>query len=134
MLRASLGDQELEILRYVAAYGPSTVGEVSDGFGTPQGLSRSTVVTVMERLRKKGFLHREKVEGVFRYSCPVSQDEIEGGLIQRFVERTLAGSLLPFAAYFSRSNQLSTEERTELERLIAKMQPEPLPDMKEKEQ
>lgn len=131
MLKASLGDQELDILRYVAEHGPRTVGEVAEGFGMPHGLSRSTVVTVMERLRKKGYLHREKVEGVFRYRCPVSQDEIVGGLIHRFVEKTLAGSLLPFAAYFSRSNQLSTEERAELERLIAKLQPELNSDQKE---
>ncbi len=53
MLRASLGDQELEILRHVSEHGSRTVGEVVDGYGTPHELSRSTIVTVMERLRKK---------------------------------------------------------------------------------
>jgi predicted transcriptional regulator len=125
MQRASLGDQELEILRYVAEFGPNTMGEVVDGYGTPRDLSRSTVVTVMERLRKKGYLQRDTVEGVFRYRCSVDQDEIVGGLIHRFVEKTLAGSLLPFATYFSRSNRLSESEQAELELLIAKLEGTP---------
>src|ERR1700721_205836 len=120
MLKASLGDQELELLRYIAEFGPSTVGEVADGYGSPHDLSRSTVVTVMERLRTKGYLSRDKAAGVFRYRCAVDQDEIVGGLIHRFVEKTLAGSLLPFAAYFSRSSRLSESERAELELLIGK--------------
>lgn len=131
MLRPSLGDQELEILRYLAEYGPGTVGEVVDGFGTPHGLSRSTVVTVMERLRKKGYLHRDKADGVFSYGCALDQDEIVGGLIHRFVEKTLAGSLLPFAAYFSHSNRLSKAEQAELEMLIAKLEGAPAPETEE---
>ncbi len=59
---------------------------------------------------------------MFRYRCSVDQDELVGGLIHRFVEKTLAGSLLPFAAYFSRSDRLSESERAELEVLIAKLE------------
>lgn len=122
MISGSLGDQELELLRYLSEVGGSTVGEAAEGYGVPRGLSRSTVVTVMERLRKKGFLVRDRGEGTFTYRCSVDKDEIEGGLIQRFIDKTLAGSLLPFAAYFSRSERLSAEERTELEALISKLE------------
>jgi len=127
MLRASLGDQELELLRCLAERGPSTVGEVVDVYGTPHDLSRSTVVTVMERLRKKGYLYRDKTDGIFRYRCSVDKDELVGGLIHRFVEKTLAGSLLPFVGYFSRSDRLSESEHAELELLIAKLEGAPPP-------
>ncbi len=118
----SLGDQELALLRYIAAREAVTVGEAAEGFGAPQNLSRSTIVTVMERLRKKGYLTRKKHNDVFRYSCPVAQEELMGGVVRRFVEKTLAGSLSPFVRYFASSDKLSPQEVAELERLIGKLQ------------
>ena len=51
MKTRTIGDQELALLRYVAEEGPVTVGQAAEGFGAPRGLARSTVLTVMERLR-----------------------------------------------------------------------------------
>lgn len=128
MAKSSLGEQELELLRYVAEHGPASVGEVVEGFGEPQGLTRSTVVTVMERLRKKGYLAREQQGGVYRYTSPVPKEELMGGLVRRFVERTLAGSLTPFVNYFASAERLSDAEMSELRRLIAKLETNtPLP-------
>src|SRR5271166_3494475 len=95
----SLGDQELALLRYVAEHAPATVGEVAAGFGEPNGLARSTVETVMERLRKKGYLARSRQAGIFRYTATMAPQELMTGLVRQFVERTLAGSLLPFVNY-----------------------------------
>jgi predicted transcriptional regulator len=122
MQRPSLGDQEFALLRYVAEQGAVTVGEVAAGFGEPQGLARSTVVTVMERLRKKGYLTRKKHDGVFRYVSPLAKEEILGGLVHQFVEKTLAGSLVPFLTYFSQRRRLSAEELTALHQLVEKLQ------------
>jgi predicted transcriptional regulator len=122
MEKPSLGNQELALLRYVTEHEPVTMGEVAEGFGQPQGLTRSTILTVMERLRKKGYLTRKKTDDVFRYSTSVPQDELLGGLVSHFVEKTLAGSLAPFIAYFARSQRLSDGELAELKRLIEKLQ------------
>ena len=43
----TLGELELELLRWIAQRGPTTVGEALEGYGVPHGLARSTVVTVM---------------------------------------------------------------------------------------
>jgi predicted transcriptional regulator len=122
MRKPSLGEQELAILRYVAEHGPVSGGEVSEGFGTPRGLTRSTTTTVMERLRRKGYLTRKPYGGVFRYASPVPQEEILGGLVRHFVEKTLAGSLAPFVTYFTQTNKLSPDELAELQRLVAKLE------------
>lgn len=118
----SLGDQELALLRYIAEQAPATVGEVAAGFGEPNGLARSTVETVMERLRKKGYLTRNRQEGVFRYTATVAPQELMTGLVRQFVERTLAGSLAPFVNYFSQKNLLSVAELRELERMVGKLE------------
>jgi predicted transcriptional regulator len=117
----TVGDQELTLLRYIADGGPSTVGEVAEGFGEPRGLARSTVLTMMERLRQKGRLEREQVEGVYRYRSLVSEGDLLRGAVQTFVERTLAGSVSPFVAYLTETGDVSDAELAELEDLVSRL-------------
>lgn len=124
MRNRSVGEQELALLRYVAASAPASAGEISLGFGEPNGLARSTIETVLERLRKKGFLKRSRVGGVYRYEPTEGPQELVGGLIEQFVEKTLEGSLIPLVAHFSKSGRLSPGEIEELERLVRKLEGE----------
>lgn len=117
----SIGDQELALLRHVAEQGPSTVGQVAEGFGAPRGLARSTVLTMMERLRQKGHLHRRQVEGVYHYVSPVPAHEVLRGAVSAFVERTLAGSVSPFVAYLAENADVTEEELAELEELVGRL-------------
>jgi predicted transcriptional regulator len=121
MMKA-VGDQELAVLRYVAEHGPVTVGEVAERFGEAQGLARSTILTVMERLRKKGHLTRRKVEGVFQYSSPVPASELLRGVVGDFVQRSLAGSLSPFVTYLAEAEDVSEEELKQLQDVVARLQ------------
>lgn len=125
----SLGDQELEVLRYVAEHAPISVGEVAAQFGEPRGLARTTILTVMERLRQKGYLTRQKKDNIYRYWPQMPQGEVLKGLVQEFVEKTLAGSLSPFVAYLAEAEGLSEEELVELRRIV-----ETLPSAREPKQ
>lgn len=118
----TIGDQELALLRHVAERGPVTVGEVADSYGVEKGLSRSTVLTMMERLREKGRLERKKREGVFHYFSPVPSSELMHDVVESFVERTLAGSVSPVVNYLAERSEVSAEELADLERLVAKLQ------------
>jgi len=122
MLQMTLGEQELELLRYLAERGPATVGEVTEGFGKERSLARSTVKTMMERLEKKGYLACERGEGVFRYHTAVPQQELLTGLVRRFVERTLAGSVSPFVTYMAEGKEVSDAEFAELQQLVEHLQ------------
>ena len=118
---ASVGEQELALLRHIADRGGATVGEVVAQFGAANGLARSTVITMMDRLRKKGFLNRRLAGGVYRYQTRASSD-LTRGAIHRFVERNLGGSVAPFVAYLAESARLSDEEVEELEATVARLQ------------
>lgn len=122
MSTKSIGDQELALLRHVAEVGSVTVAQAVEGFGAGRGLARSTVLTMMERLRAKGHLVRRRAGGVFRYSSPASAGEVLRGVVRSFVEKTLAGSVSPFVSYLVESAEVSDEELAELERLVAKLQ------------
>lgn len=120
-MKQTLGDQELALLQYIAEHGAASVGEMAVAFGEPRGLARSTVLTVMERLRKKGYLERRQVDGVFRYDSPSGSDELLQGAVGRFVEKTLRGSVSPFVAWMSRRTEVSDTELKELEQLVARL-------------
>lgn len=121
MPRSSIGEQELALLRHIADRGGVTVGEAADEFGAARGLARSTVLTMMERLRRKGQLSRRSLDGVYRYRARTSSAELMKRAVQRFVERNLDGSVSPFLAYLSDSPRVSERELHELEEIVAKL-------------
>jgi predicted transcriptional regulator len=121
MTESSIGEQELALLRYIADTGGATVGQAADQFGTERGLARSTVLTMMERLRRKGYLVRRLADGVYRYRARSSSAELLKSAVQRFVERNLDGSVSPLLAYLSDGGNVSETELRELEEIVAKL-------------
>lgn len=118
-----IGDQELLLLQYVTdRAAPVTVREVTQEWGeqrTPP-LARTTILTMMERLRKKGLLEREKgADGsTFQYRPSVEKAVLMQGLVRDFVAKTLGGSVSPFVAYLADAKELSRTEIAELRRLV----------------
>jgi predicted transcriptional regulator len=121
MGESTVGEQELALLRHIADRGAVTVGEAADEFGATRSLARSTVLTMMERLRRKGRLSRRLQDGVYRYRARTSSAELLKGAVQRFVERNLDGSVSPVLAYLSEAGQVSDAELRELERIVARL-------------
>lgn len=113
-----LGELQLEVLRFLTEQGPLTVGEVAARFGEPRGLARTTVLTVMERLREKGYLTRRKQDGVYRYAPYAGKPQLLQDLIRQFVERTLEGSVSPFIAYLAAERDLTDAEIAALRQLL----------------
>ena len=122
MRKNSIGEQELALLRHIADRDGVTVGETADEFGASRGLARSTVLTMMERLRRKGYLGRRLVDGVYRYRARESSANLLKDAVQRFVERSLGGSVTPFLAYLSDAGKVSPRELRELEDIVARLQ------------
>jgi predicted transcriptional regulator len=119
--QTGLGEQELQVLKYVTDHAPVSVREVAEMFGEPRGLARTTLLTVMERLRKKGHLTRRKAGSVFEYMPAVSKQDLMQKLVEDFVEKTLGGSLTPFVAYLADNKGLSDNELSDLQRLVSKL-------------
>jgi predicted transcriptional regulator len=115
--------QELRFLRYIAQHGPLTVGRVAEELGAELGLARSTVLTVMERLRRKGHLRRRRSDGVFVYASTLDHDRLMRATVGQFVERALGGSVLPIAAWLSDRVEVTEEELAELRAIVSKLRP-----------
>jgi len=116
--KATLGSTEIEILRYLGDRPAQSVGEVADHFAQTTGQARTTILTIMERLRKKGYLTRKQVKGVYHYSPKVPKHDFLRGLVRSFVDTTLGGSVSPFVAYLSESGPVSDQDLDHLKQLV----------------
>jgi predicted transcriptional regulator len=120
--RETIGREEMQVLRYVAERHPVSVREVADHVAATSGKARTTVLTVMERLRVKGYLVRRKTGGVYLYSPRRSQADVLRNLVADFVREALGGSVSPFVAYLAEEANLKDEEVRELARLVADLE------------
>jgi predicted transcriptional regulator len=111
-------NQELDCLLHLAQHGPLTATGLWEGFGAPRGLARTTVLTVLERLRSKGHVGRRLPGGVYRYRALEGHVETMRRSVGQFVDRALGGSISPFAAYLSERTNVSDEELAELNRAV----------------
>lgn len=112
--RAKIGPAQLEVLRYIQDHHPVTVRQVAEHLAETRGLTRTTALNVMERLREKGYLNREPVQGIYRYFPVQPKPQLLRGLVRDFVDQMLGGSLEPFVAYLAEEANLSEEELARL--------------------
>ena len=117
----TLGKAELELLQYIDERHPITVRDVADHWEKKAGLARTTVLTMMDRLKDKGFLTRKKIDGVFHYSPMRSASSVLEGLVKDFVHGVLGGSLAPFAAYLNDAKDLDPEEVAKLKKIVREL-------------
>ena len=123
MKNLGLGEQELKLWRFVAQSGPLSVGEAAERFGAAEGLARSTILTVMERLRAKRYLVRRREGGVYKYASARPYGDVLKDVVDSFVDTALAGSLSPFVAYLVEQPDLTSEEIERLQTLLRDLEP-----------
>ena len=106
------GDLESAIMDVMwAADRPFAVRDVRERMSYPRPVAYTTVMTVMDNLRKKGWLRRTDHGRAYRYEPTVSGDEYSAGVMRQ----GLAASSDPAAALMRFVGDLSAEEANALE-------------------
>ena len=113
-----VGRAEVEVLRFVADRPGVAVSTVADHLFATKGQTRTTALNTMERLRKKGFLRREKIDGVYKYFPAGGKVRLFEGLVEDFVETVLGGSITPLVAYLTQKVEADEAQVAELKRLL----------------
>ena len=119
-----LGPTELAVLRFVAEHNPVRVGEVADHMATTSGQARTTVLTTMERLRRKKHLTRRKLRGIWHYSPTQPTSELMERLVGEFIRTVLHGSVSPFAAWLANADGITPAEIQLLKQRILELEAE----------
>ena len=116
--RASLTEPQLEVMHAVWARGEATVGEVWDELRGRRPVARNTVLTVMDRLEKKGWLRR-RAEGMRHlYSAARSREKTLGTMVGRLVETAFAGSAEELVVALLDGRGVTAEEAKRIRKLI----------------
>ena len=87
-----LSDAQIEIMNIIWACGQTTVSDVWKKLQEKRKVARTTVLTVIDRLEKKGWLIRHVVGQQHIYSAARTRDVTLGGMVARLVETAFAGS------------------------------------------
>jgi BlaI family transcriptional regulator, penicillinase repressor len=113
-------DFELQILQVLWSRGACTVREVLDSLTDGKERAYTSVLSVMQVMRKKGLLGTEKPsEGLaYHYTPLYSKKQILGPLMQGIVKKVFGGSPRTAVQQILESEKVSTEEIRELRRLL----------------
>ncbi|WP_052867257.1 BlaI/MecI/CopY family transcriptional regulator [Streptomyces niger] len=96
----AFGELESDIMRVVwASEEPLSVQRITDALNEKRSLAYTTVMTVTERLRTKGWLERAKQGRSYRYQALRSADDYTAELMEQALESSTdrATALLHFA-------------------------------------
>jgi len=90
---------ELECLKTLWKLGESSVRDVRDDLAASRGLAYTTVMTLLDRLARKGAAARRKVGRQFLYSAVLPREVVRRLAVGELVEGLFNGSAAELAAF-----------------------------------
>ena len=114
-----LPDSELDIMLVLWNHEPPMGRlEIERVVNEKKKLAPTTILSLLTRLEKKGFVSSKKEGKMNLYTPLVTQEEVQAKESDEFVERTFSGSLPGFLTAFLGNKKLSGKEAEELKKLI----------------
>lgn len=110
---------QFEIMRTVwESETGATVAEIWEKIGKPRDVARTTILNLVGRLEKRGWLKRKKQSGAFRYFATVDQETASGDVAGRFVDDFFGGSTSELVMSLLGNEKISKSELDQLRKLI----------------
>ena len=114
----SISDAEWEVMKFIWAHAPVTTNDVVDSLTRTTDWKPKTVMTLLNRLVKKGALDFEKKGRVYEYRPLVRQEDCTHVESQSFLRRVYGGQLKPMLVGFLKEARLSAADVNELKRIL----------------
>ena len=114
-----LGDLQLLIMKVLWERGEATVAEVHEAVGREPELAYTTVATMLRKMEARGLV-KHRVEGrSFFYRAAVASEAVSSGMADHLLDRVVEGSLSDMVHHLLSTRDVSREELSRLEKLIA---------------
>ena len=114
-----LGDLQLRIMKVFWAQGEATVADVHRAVAGERDLAYTTVATMLRKMEARGLLKHRLEARSFVYRAAVREDAVTQGMADHLLERLFEGSLADMVRHLLSTREVSRQELSELERLIA---------------
>lgn len=119
MTMQSLPNSELAVMELLWGKGRLTARQILDQIypdaAKPQ---HGTVQRLLQRLRAKGFVDRDRAPGVNVFSPAISREEYASDQLESLANRLTRGSLAPMITRLVEDNRLSSAEIDRLRRIL----------------
>ena len=122
--RPAMSDAEREVLKVLWDHGPLPVRDVLARL-TEQGhdWTRSTTITLLQRLEKKGYVESDRTRYAFVFHPRVSREEVMHARMTDLASELCDGKALPLVLAFAERHRFSPEELTRFLQMIDKLEP-----------
>lgn len=114
----SISAAESRIMEALWLRGPLIADEIVAEVAGPQGWTKATVKSLINRLLNKGVIQAEKAGRRYRYRPCADRSAYLSGESQGLLDRLFSGRVAPLVSHFSKTGQLTPEDIAELKRLI----------------
>ena len=123
--RAPVSDAELEVLEQLWAAGPATVREVAAALRKRRRrLAYNTVLTLLSRLREKGYVAADRRGTAHVFRPVVTREELLGSSLSALAERLCGGTASPLVLALVRHQRFSAAEIAHFRKLLDDLTPE----------
>ena len=111
-------DAELGILRILWQRGPSTVRQVHDVLGRERPSAYTTALKLLQIMAEKGLVSRDERERTHVYHASVSEEQTQRQLVRDLLDRAFGGSSSKLVMQALAARRASSEELSEIRRLL----------------
>jgi predicted transcriptional regulator len=114
-----LGDLQLKIMKVLWLRAEATVADVHQALSVEGEWAYTTIATMLRKMEERGLVRHCLHERKFLYRPAVRAEEVTRKISSHFIDRLFEGSLADMIAHLLTTRQISREELTRLEALIA---------------
>jgi predicted transcriptional regulator len=115
-MKITLAKRESEFMQVLWEHGPSTVGEVKERL--KDELAYTTVLTILQKLEKKGYVRHEEQGRSHRFMTAISREAAQRSAVRSLAARLFKGSAALLLTQVITDENLSEEDLKRIRRLI----------------
>ena len=117
-VKATLTEQELEIMKVIWSLETATVRQVYETLLERRRIAYTTVMTMMNILEAKGYLKKRQEDRAYVYRPSKPQKQVVRSMVRDFVNRVFNGSAEPLLVHLVEDKQLTGKDLDEIRRAI----------------
>jgi predicted transcriptional regulator len=122
----TVSDAELQVLKFLWEHGPATVRQAKSGLQHPKRRwAYNTVLTLMSRLKQKGYVTSKKAGVAHVFQAAVSRDKLLRHRLADLADRVCDGTASPLVHALVKGGRFSPEEIEGLRQLIDELDETP---------